>query len=212
VTGGNVSFYNETKGRAIYPTPVIGMLGSVGDPRDSVGLAFRTPGDAIVVLGATEPDDFGGSEYAKVVNGTIAGRPPKLDVTREKALQAVLIEGARAGSFSSAHDCSAGGLAVALAESALAGDLGFSIDSGPLGDFEPHRLLFSESPSRAVVSCPPERVEALRQLADRYKVPFAVAGKVETDVFDLGTFRVEADVVREVFDKAFEAAMTTKVS
>jgi len=212
VTGGNVSFYNETKGRAIYPTPVIGMLGSVGDPRDSVGLAFRDPGDAIVVLGATDPDDFGGSEYAKTVNGTIAGRPPRLDLAREKALQAVLIEGARDRLFSSAHDCSGGGLAVTLAESALAGELGFSVDPSRLGDLEPHRLLFSESPSRAVVSCSPERVEAVRELADAYEVPFAVAGKVETDIFDLGTFRAEADVVREVFDKAFEAAMTARLS
>jgi phosphoribosylformylglycinamidine synthase len=212
VTGGNVSFYNETNGRAIYPTPVIGMLASVGDPHGSVGLAFRSVGDQIVILGSTDGDDFGGSEYAKTINSTIGGRPPKLDLAREKAVQAVLIEGASRGLFSSAHDCSGGGLAVALAESALAGSLGFRVDLDGLEDIEPHRLLFSESPSRAVVSCSGEAVEAVRRLADEYGVAFAQVGSVETDVFDLGTFRVIADVVRGVFDGAFEAALAASMS
>ena len=207
VTGGNVSFYNETKGRAIYPTPVIGMLGSVGEPHSSVGLAFRHPDDAIVLIGSTDGGDFGGSEYAKTVTGTIAGRPPRLDLACEKALHTVLIEGAARGLFSSAHDCSEGGLAIALAESALAGSLGFALDAAAFGDLEPHRSLFSESPSRAVVSCSPDRVEALRELADEYRVPVTVLGSVEADTFDLGTFRVKADVVREVFDDAFAAAL-----
>ena len=212
VTGGNVSFYNETKGRAIYPTPVIGMLGSVGDPRGSIGLAFRNAGDAIVLLGATEGTDFGGSEYSKTINGTIAGTPPKLDLAREKALQTVLIEGAGKGLFESAHDCSQGGLAITLAESALAGSLGFRLRSDALGALEPHRLLFSESPSRAVISCRSEGLEAVRELADAYGVPAQAVGLVEADIFDLGTFRVEADVVREVFDKAFEAALAASMS
>ena len=212
VTGGNVSFYNETKGRAIFPTPVIGMLGSVEDPRSTVGMAFRRAGDAIVVLGSTHGGDFGGSEYAKAINGTIAGRPPRLDLVREKALQAVLVEGASRRLFSSAHDCSEGGLAIALAESALAGSLGFSLDPGTQGDLEPHRALFSESPSRALISCAPERVESVRRLADEYQVPVSVLGSVEADVFDFGTFGVKAGVVKEVFDKAFEAALTASMS
>jgi phosphoribosylformylglycinamidine synthase len=104
VTGGNVSFYNETNGRAIYPTPVIGMLGVLDQAERSVGLGFRNQGDQIILLGSTDPGDFGGSEYAKVVNSTVAGRPPKLDIEREKALLGFLADAAEASHLSSAHD------------------------------------------------------------------------------------------------------------
>jgi phosphoribosylformylglycinamidine synthase subunit PurL len=208
VTGGNVSFYNETNGRAIYPTPVIGMLGSVADPTRSVGLAFKAPGDAIVLLGETDERDLGGSEYAKIINGAVAGTPPRLDFAREKALHELLQAGARAKLLSSAHDCSQGGVAVALAESALAGSVGFRVE---IPGSEPHRALFAESPSRAVVSCEPKSVEALLRLADDCGVTAAEVGTVASDVFDLGTFSVSADVVNEVFENAFEAALTTRV-
>ncbi len=209
VTGGNVSFYNETNGRAIYPTPVIGMLGSVADPHRAVGLAFRSPGDLIAVVGDTDPADFGGSEYAKTVNGTVAGRPPRLDLSAEAALHRFLIEGAARSIFSSAHDCAEGGVAIAMAESAVAGDLGFEV---VIDEDEPHRMLFAESPSRAVVSFAPERVEAVQELADEYGVPMHISGSVVPDRLDFGTFGVGLEVARDVFEGAFGRALTASMS
>ena len=208
VTGGNVSFYNETNGRAIYPTPVIGMLGSVHDPAGSVGLAFRDPGEVIAFAGTTVPTDMGGSEYAKAINSTVGGRPPSLDMDAEKALHRFLIEGARRGLLSSAHDCSEGGLAIALAECAIAGRFGFEVEL-PGGD--PHLMAFSESPSRAVVSCAPGKVEAVKQLADEHSVPLQIAGSVTNEHLDLGTFRVASDVATEVFETGFARAVSASV-
>ncbi|MFP5351430.1 MAG: phosphoribosylformylglycinamidine synthase subunit PurL [Actinomycetota bacterium] len=209
VTGGNVSFYNETKGRAIYPTPVIGMLGSLPAPDRSVGLAFRAEGDLIALLGVTDPSDFGGSEFAKTIHGVVAGRPPRLDMTAERNLQGLLIAGAASNLFSSAHDCSGGGLAVTLAESALAGRVGFDIQLGP---GEAHRLLFSESPSRAVVSFPESALEAVRRAADEHVVSFQVIGSVTAGPFDFGSFVVARDVARDVFEGGFPEAMSASVS
>ena len=209
VTGGNVSFYNETKGRAIFPTPVIGMLGSVPAPDASVGAAFRAPGDLIALLGTTDPDDLGGSEFAKIVNGTVAGRPPRLDMDAEQNLQRFLIAAARDRLLSSAHDCSGGGAALTLAESALAGGVGFEVD---LGAGEPHRLLFSESPSRAIVSLPKPQLEAVRRVADEHGVAFTVIGSVTTDSFDFGTFASDKSVVNDMFEGGFPRAMSASVT
>jgi phosphoribosylformylglycinamidine synthase II len=153
VTGGNVSFYNETSGQAIFPTPVIGMLGVIEDASRAVGHAWRSEDDAVVLVGRTDPGDFGGSEFAKVVNSTIGGRPPALDLEREKRLHEFLFRAADRGLLASAHDLSSGGLAVALAEASIAGGVGVEVDRV---EGEPHRALFSESPSRAVISCRPE--------------------------------------------------------
>ena len=209
VTGGNVSFYNETKGRAIYPTPVIGMLGSLPAPDRSVGLGFRTEGHLIALLGVTDANDFGGSEFAKTINGIVAGRPPRLDMTAERNLQALLVAGAAQGLFSSAHDCSSGGLATSLAESALAGGLGFNVQ---LGEGEPHRLLFSESPSRAVVSFSEDVLEAVRNAADEHAVSFQILGSVTTGSFDFGTFAVARDLAEDVFEGGFPRAMSASVN
>ncbi|MGH8940226.1 MAG: AIR synthase related protein, partial [Actinomycetes bacterium] len=185
VTGGNVSFYNETSGRPIYPTPVIGMLGIVGEPAKAVGIAFRAEGDAIVQLGTTGLDDFGGSEYASIIHQSVGGVPPHLDIKAERALHEVLIEGADNGLYNSAHDLSSGGLAVALAECAFAGNLGFSVQ---VGGSEPHRTLYSESPSRAVVSCPQSVVDEVLALAGGHGISAEVIGAVSKDMCDFTVF------------------------
>jgi phosphoribosylformylglycinamidine synthase len=150
------------------------MLGIIEDYRLLVRIGFPRPGLAIYVLGETLPD-LGGSEFAEVVLGKVAGRPPALDLDRERALHALLQEGARDDLLASAHDCSDGGLAVALAESAIAGGTGFAVTLP--GDLPDHVTLFSESASRAVVSVRPADAEALESLASRHHTPFARIGE-----------------------------------
>ncbi len=207
VTGGNVSFYNETEGRPIYPTPVIGMLGALERAADAVGPAFTKAGDHILLLGATDPGDFGGSEFAKVVNGVVGGHPPALDIDAERALQALLVEVAAERLVRSAHDLAEGGLAVALAESAVAGRVGFELPGAGLD----HRDLFSESPSRVVLTCAPGGRDAVVERAGRAGVPVAKLGRVGGDRLDFGSFAVSLDDAVHVYEDALPAALSTKV-
>ena len=177
ITGGNVSLYNETDGKAIYPTPVLGVVGLLEDASRALTGWFKEEGDAVFLLGETG-EDLGGSELLKVVHGKVAGRPPRLDLDAEKRLHSLVLEAASARWLRSAHDCSDGGLAVALAECAFRGE-----EPGLGGHFElpgslrPDVLLFSESPSRMIVTT---REEAhLRAAAHRHRVPCHRLGTVE---------------------------------
>jgi phosphoribosylformylglycinamidine synthase subunit PurL len=168
VTGGNVSFYNESGDSAIWPTPIVGMLGLMEDYRLMLRPAFSDGGLVILQLGETFPE-LGGSAFAEAVLGTVAGRPPALDLEKEKALQELLVDAAAQDLLASAHDCSEGGLAVALAECAMAGNTGFAVSLR--ADVPAHVTLFSESASRAVVAVRPERADALQALASARGVP-----------------------------------------
>ncbi|MEW6059217.1 MAG: phosphoribosylformylglycinamidine synthase subunit PurL [Actinomycetota bacterium] len=190
VTGGNVSFYNESGDSSIWPTPVIGMLGLIEDHRLLVRPGFTGPGLVVYLLGETFPE-LGGSEFAEVVLGKVAGRAPALDFDSERALHRVLIEGSRKDLLASAHDCSEGGLAVALAESAITGNVGFAVALP--GDVPWYVTLFAESASRAVVSTTLEAAAALEALAEEHHVP----------VFPLG----ETGGPRMVFDSLFEVTV-----
>jgi phosphoribosylformylglycinamidine synthase len=174
VTGGNVSFYNESGGSAIWPTPVVGVLGSLADYRLRVPSGFPSPGLAVYLLGESFAE-LGGSEYAETVLGVVAGAPPALDLQAERRLQDLLQEAASGDLLASAHDCSDGGIAVALAESAILGGNGFAVTLD--GDMPPHVLLFGESASRVVVSVAPEREGSLRGLAATRGVPFRRLGE-----------------------------------
>ena len=174
VTGGNVSFYNESGGSAIWPTPIVGMLGLIEDYRLLVQPGFPSAGLLVYLLGETFPE-LGGSEFAQVALRSISGHPPALDLAREASLHQMLVEAARGDFLASAHDCSDGGLAVALAESALAGDTGFAV-SLP-GDEPWYVALFSESASRAVVSVGPEKAEAVEALASAHHLPLSRLGE-----------------------------------
>ena len=194
VTGGNVSFYNEAGASAIWPTPVIGMLGLIEDYRLAVRGAFEGSGSWIYLLGETFAE-LGGSEFAETVLGSVAGRPPALDLEREQRLHALLIEGARSDLFESAHDCAEGGIAIALAESSIAGRTGFA--ASLLGDVPAHVGLFSESASRAVVSVAPERATQLEDTAEAIHVPLLRLGETGGPrvVFD-GLFEMDvAEIV-----------------
>ena len=174
VTGGNVSFYNESGSSAIWPTPVIGMLGLIEDHRLAVRGGFTGNGSWIYLLGETFAE-LGGSEFAEVVLGSVTGRPPALDLERERRLHRLLIGAARSDLLESAHDCAEGGIAIALAESAIAGGVGFAVTLP--GDQPGHVGLFSESASRVVVSVAPERATELEDAAAEGGVSFTRLGE-----------------------------------
>jgi phosphoribosylformylglycinamidine synthase len=183
VTGGNVSFYNESPTGAVDPTPVVGMVGLITRADRAVPSHARAPEDAVVVLGDTRPE-LGGSAYWEVVHDFVGGQPPLVDLDVARRLVNLLVAGAERGWFRSAHDCSQGGLGVALAEIAMGGayqEVGFGLDVDLTAHCAPltaHDLLFSESHGRAVVTCAPERVAAVEALAREHGVPLYRAGTV----------------------------------
>jgi phosphoribosylformylglycinamidine synthase subunit PurL len=177
VTGGNVSLYNENPAGAIHPTPVVGMIGVLDDIDRHLTMGFKSTGDAIVLLGRNT-DELGGSEYLSVVHGVVAGDAPAVDLEGERRLQELVLDLNGRGLLRSAHDCAEGGLAVCLAESAMAGDGRFGIrvevrDALPLAP-----LLFGEAQGRIVVSCPPSDADAVVAAAGAAGVPAAVLGTV----------------------------------
>jgi phosphoribosylformylglycinamidine synthase subunit PurL len=163
VTGGNVSLYNETLGAAIFPTPVVGIVGTL-ETAPPIGIEFKRPGLRIILLGGlgeTDSDEFGGTQYVKVVLESLWGKPPKLDMDYEKRVQATVRELVRERAVESAHDVGEGGLAVAIAECCF-GESEIGADVQLDSDLSPELLLFHEGPSRIVVStATPERVLAV---------------------------------------------------
>jgi phosphoribosylformylglycinamidine synthase len=182
ITGGNVSFYNETENQAIYPTPVVGMLGIVNRPNREnppVGIGFQKEGDLIILLGETLPE-LGGTEWLKVIQGQIRGIPPELNIELEKSVQKTCITLIREGIVKSAHDLSEGGLGVTLVESILQGAPGAQGAAVSLMPELPSLyLLFSESQSRILITVEPDQVFAFQSIAQRFGAPFEIIGKVE---------------------------------
>ena len=175
VVSGNVSFYNETAGRAIPPTPTVGMVGLLDDVSRHVRLPFRKAGDKIALFGTTR-DELGASEFLRTIRGRDEGPCPDVDLAAERRLVELLVALAESSRLASAHDVSDGGLAVALAESAMQGGVGaeIALDS----DVRPSSLLFGESTGRALVSFAPENEAAVRAAAEKGGVPCAVIGTV----------------------------------
>ena len=183
VTGGNVSFYNESPAGAVDPTPVVGMVGLLSRVNRAVPSHARAIGDVVFVLGRTQAE-LGGSQFWEVVHGSVGGMPPRVDLGAERRLVDYLVTAADAGLLRSAHDCSQGGLGVALAEVAMRGpydETGFGLDIDLTAYASPlaaHDLLFSESHGRAVVTCAPERATAVAALAQELGVPAQRVGTV----------------------------------
>ncbi len=172
VIGGNVSLYNESPAGVVDPTPTVAMLGLIEREEWITTQFFKAEGDVVILLGDFG-DEIGGSHYLKVVHGLKAGRPPRLNFERELAIQSALRDLIRAGRIRSAHDCSEGGLAVALAESCFnpAGSLGATIDFGGAGLGRLDQILFNETQSRIVISTVPENAEAVLQLLAQRQLP-----------------------------------------
>ena len=226
ITGGNVSFYNETLGKSIYPTPVIGVLGILDDASRVLKIAFRDEGDVIVLLDGGIPSsrrserseesafslttaarEFSSSEYSKTIAGIVAGEPPAIDLAAEKRLQDCLVALAAEGALQSAHDISDGGLSVTLAESCFASSvvgaqhvaphLGAHIKLQEEGPAE--ATAFGERGARTVVSVTPSKLAAVLDTARQYKVAAHQIGQVTRG----DAFRIEYKG-RAVIDSSFE--------
>ncbi len=202
ITGGNVSLYNETDGQAIYPTPVLGVVGLLEDATRTMTRQFKRSGATVVLLGDNR-GELGGSEYLAEIHGVVAGEPPVLDLARELALQELLVHVIRERLVDSAHDCAEGGLAIALAECCFdTGGIGvlaeLPVVTG-IGDlFSIDATLYGESASRVVVSTDGERLEGLLAAASKAGVPARVIGRTGGDRIQVsvdGRFDVDVAVV-----------------
>lgn len=209
VVSGNVSFYNETDGQAIPPTPTVAMVGIVDTVTHYVTQWFKHPGDLVVLLGETH-EELGASEYLATIHKQECGRPPRLDLEREKLLQQVCVRAARDGMFSSAHDVAEGGLAVALAEACISHPrqtIGVRVTL--TGDLRPDALLFGESQSRAIVSVRPTDWDRLKALLHTSRLPFSVLGEVGgTDLEIAGYMRIATAALRRQWQTALAQQLT----
>lgn len=198
VVSGNVSFYNETEGRAIPPTPTIATVGILSDLTKHVTQWFKHPGDLIAVLGETK-EELGASEYLATIHGRTVGVPPTLDLVREKRLQDLCLTAAQEQLFSSAHDLAEGGLAVALAEACLTQPektIGARVAIN--SNFRPDALLFGESQSRVLVSFPQASLPRLQELAQTADLPVTVLGEVGgTELEIVGYLRLSVDMLQK---------------
>jgi len=187
IVSGNVSFYNETEGNGIHPTPTVAMVGLIDDARRHAASSFCSAGDAIVLLGVAR-EELGGTEYLAVVHDLERGVPPAVDLPAEANLRELLVAGIEAGLFRSAHDCSDGGFAVALAECCISGErpVGATVDLDPTGGagetaLRLDALLFGETNARAIVSCGAAEAATALDLAATHGVPARIAGTVGGD-------------------------------
>jgi phosphoribosylformylglycinamidine synthase subunit PurL len=218
ITGGNVSFYNETLGEGIYPTPVLGVVGVLEDVHNTAKMHFDEPGRTIVLLRAAEPGDntdaeseFGSSEYAKEILGGLWGYPPELDLEREAALQKATIEMIQHGLLESAHDCSDGGIAVALAEKAFPTGVGARVNLSSGGLFGEYAL-FGEDAGRILISCDPEKLARIKHIADDHSVSADVIGETIPEMLEIsvdGKMAVSATIseLTAAYEGALEAAL-----
>jgi phosphoribosylformylglycinamidine synthase subunit PurL len=220
ITGGNVSFYNETLGEGIYPTPVLGVVGILDDVHKASKMPFSTPGRTIVLLRAAEVGDitdaeteFGSSEYAKEILGTLWGYPPQLNLEKEAALQKSIVELIQKGLVESTHDCAEGGIAVALAEKTFPSGIGAKVNLASNGLFTEYAL-FGEDASRILISCDPLSLGRIKEVVEKHGVSAESIGETVAERFEIlidGKPAVSSTVgeLREGYESALEAALKT---
>jgi len=214
VTGGNVSLYNESPAGAVYPTPVIGMVGLIDSLSHVTRAGFRADGDTILLLGEMG-GELGGSEYLATIHGAVLGAPPACDPGREKATIDVLLDGIRQGIVSSAHDCSDGGIAIALAECCIANpdaESGAAVDLSQWAHLRNRELLFGETQGRFVLSSSaPERIEAIARKA---RIACSRIGVVRLDSLTLdislgdGLISAERAMMRRAYHESIPGIMS----
>ena len=210
VTGGNVSFYNESPKGAIYPTPTIGMVGILEDIDLRIPSFFQKGGDTIYLLGETF-DELGGSQYLLTEHNLRMGLPPALDLKKERALQNFILEGSKARFLNSCHDISDGGLAVALSESLLGRlnhPLGAQVELNFGNRLRKDSLLFGESQSRVLVSVDSNNERPLELLAKKYGVPYFKIGQVTPSRLKIGSF---IDLSSDEIEKTYRNAIPKRM-
>jgi phosphoribosylformylglycinamidine synthase subunit PurL len=203
VTGGNVSLYNETRGRAIHPTPVVGVLGVLEDAEDAVGAAFEDEGDIVFLLGAPTAPGLAGSELQRFLDLPLGGRLAPVDLELEGAMAEVLHVAAREQLVQTANDVSGGGLLATLAESCVGGSIGVEVSLPP--ELSSAQALWSESPGRVVVTVASQHVRAFAQLCADAEVPLADVGTVGGDRL---VVRDLLDLPLDEVDVAFDGGLT----
>jgi phosphoribosylformylglycinamidine synthase II len=221
ITGGNVSFYNETLGEGIYPTPVMGIVGILEDVHKAIGPNFRQSGRALVLLRGSEPGDasdveaeFGSSEYAKEILHRLWGFPPALEIEKEAALQKAVVQMIEEGLVESAKDCTEGGLAVSLAESGLALGVGAQVTLTSAG-LVPEFVLFGEDASRILISCDQKYLERIKEVAVQYALSAESIGVTVPDNLEISVdgklaAAVAVSELKGVWAKALEEALHTE--
>jgi phosphoribosylformylglycinamidine synthase len=219
VTGGNVSFYNQTGAAAIHPTPVVGVLGVHEDVAQRVPMGFSAQKDILYVLGETRTE-LSGSEWAWVEHQHLGGTPPVVDLAAERRLGDAMAHAASHGLIRSAHDLSDGGLAQALVESCLRRNYGATVELPAewSAGTQPFAFLFSESAGRALAAVPPGREKAFELLCEERQVPLTRIGSVGAEGGDLnvaGQFSVGLDELREAWTatlpRLFGSSIATNV-
>jgi phosphoribosylformylglycinamidine synthase len=209
VVSGNVSLYNETDGKAILPTPTVAVVGQLEDPDHRLGLGFATEGDVIAHLGRPSRGVLGGSEWLVQRSGTVAGAPVGIDLGAEAALQRAVLALARAKLLKSAHDVSDGGFAVCLAEACIAHGHGATVSLPADEDAPAHALMFSEEPSRIIVSLTPGHLSDVLEVCEQHGVPFAKLGTVTGKRL---VIEGVCDVSVEALERAHSTALDAIVS
>jgi phosphoribosylformylglycinamidine synthase subunit PurL len=209
VIGGNVSLYNENAKGAIYPTPVVGMVGLIHDTDHITTQGFKAEGDAIYVLGDTRAE-LGGSEFQAIIHGVSEGRPPELNLDTEKKLLGGVLKAIQSGLVQSAHDVSEGGLAAALAESCISGNVGASVQWST--DLRNDVALFSESQSRIVLSVSPDHKNALEKHLQEAGVPFTALGvvggnKLSININGASALEESVEALKSVWEDAIPCLM-----
>jgi phosphoribosylformylglycinamidine synthase II len=206
VTGGNVSFHNESKNRAIFPTTTIGMLGLINDLNKTTGAGFKNKGDLIYLLG-NERQELGGSEYLKFFFGLVAGKAPHIDIEEEKKLQQTMLAAIRKGIINSAHDCSEGGLAVCLAEKAILSENKFGAKIELPWEMSPE-VLFGESQSRIVVTVSKNKSSDLEAACNAGSVKYRRIGDVIENEFIINdVIKASVDSLIDTYEKAIPELM-----
>jgi len=207
VTGGNVSFYNENPESAIFPTPIIGMLGVIEDvEKHKMSPSFKKEGDIILYVGAPR-NGLGGTEYLKVIHGLTTGDAPILDLDVELKVQETVLEAITSGLVTAAHDISDGGLAVTIAEMGIFGSLGAQIDLSVLSG-SIHEIWFSEAQSGIILTCQPNQKEPLMKHLSQGGVDVAQIGTVQGDALNFeGVGSVSLDQLHNIYESAIPKAM-----